>query len=263
MELLSKIVADCKQKPLKSINLFWMGDSFCNRQILEHLRFVRRELPRVKLYMSTNGGLLSRERSEAIVDEGLLDVINFDIDGATRETFEKIRRNLDFEQVESNVRHFLEYKKRQRMKKPETRVTIIRMQPNENEITDFKAKWSPLADKIDVNKFNTWLGTQDDLNVDRNLDASKDGRFDFACLHPWDELVIAADGRAGLCCLDYDLKAEVGNVYHQTVEEIWNAEAMSAYRQKMLNLEYGAIDVCRNCNAYIFQTSKTWAKLQR
>mgnify|MGYP001545071830 CR=1 FL=1 len=263
IELLQKIVEDCKGMPLKKINLFWFGDSLCNRQVIECLRVVRKELPNVKLYLSTNAGLLHEERSRAIIDESLVDVINFDIDGHTKETFESIRRNLDFDKVTKNVRYFLDYKKEKKASKPETRITIIRMTHTEDEIDDFKAYWKPLADKIDVNKYNTWLGTKEDLNVGKSFDESKEGRFDFACIHPWDELVIAADGKAGLCCLDYDLKAEVGDVSHQTIKEIWQGKELKFFRDKMLALDYDSIDVCRNCNAYIFQKSKTWAKLQR
>ncbi len=32
---------------------------------------------------------------------------------------------------------------------------------------------------------------------------------------------------------------------------------MNWYRKKMLKLEYSDIDVCRNCNAYIYQQDKT------
>ncbi len=92
--------------------------------------------------------------------------------------------------------------------------------------------WTPLADKVDVNKYNTWLGTQQDLNVGDSLEESQQGHFDFACTHPWDELVIGADGRAGLCCLDYELHAEVGDVNKNTVQEIWQSETMNWYRKK-------------------------------
>ena len=131
------------------------------------------------------------------------------------------------------------------------------------KIDDFVKFWSHLADKIDVNKYNTWVGTQKDLNVGSNFEESQKGAFEFACSHPWDELVIGADGKAGLCCLDYELEAEVGNVMKNTIKEIWQSDSMNWYRNKMLKLEYDDIDVCKNCNAYIYQQDKTWAKLQR
>ena len=164
---------------------------------------------------------------------------------------------------EQIVKEIEELWKDQKKKIPQTRVTIINMKPTTDEIDDFVKFWSPLADKVDVNKYNTWLGTQKDLNVGNSFEESQSGSFDFACSHPWDELVIGADGRAGLCCLDYELEAEVGDVMQNTIKEIWQSDSMNWYRKKMLNQEYDDLDVCKNCNAYIYQQDKTWTKLQR
>ena len=79
-EILEKVINDCVGKPLKKINLFWMGDSTLDKHMIEKIRVVRKKLPRVKLYLSTNAQLLTHERSRKIIDENLLDVINFDID---------------------------------------------------------------------------------------------------------------------------------------------------------------------------------------
>ena len=68
---------------------------------------LEKKLPRVKLYLSTNAQLLTHERSRKIIDENLLDVINFDIDGLNKNTFEGIRVNLDFDVVTDNVKYFL------------------------------------------------------------------------------------------------------------------------------------------------------------
>ena len=192
-----------------------------------------------------------------------LQTITIEVPEWFKETYEKIHLPLRFDKVVHNVRYFANYLKEQKKKKPQTRVTIINMKPTTDEIDDFVSYWSPLVDKVDVNKYNTWLGTQQDLNVGESFEESQQGGFDFACIHPWDELVIGADGRAGLCCLDYELEAEVGDVKKNTIQEIWQSEQMNWYRDKMLKLEYGEIDVCKNCNAYIYQQNNTWTKLQR
>ena len=126
-EILQKVVQDCIGYPLKKVNLFWLGDSFCHRAILDYLRYVRKELKDVKLYISTNASLLNEKRTRAIIDEELIDVINFDIDGFKKETYEKIRLPLKFDKVVHNVRYFSNYLKEQKKKKPQTRVTIINM----------------------------------------------------------------------------------------------------------------------------------------
>ena len=98
-----------------------MGDSTLDKHMIEKIRVVRKKLPRVKLYLSTNAQLLTHERSRKIIDENLLDVINFDIDGLNKNTFEGIRVNLDFDVVTDNVKYFLNYKKivERKCQKPE------------------------------------------------------------------------------------------------------------------------------------------------
>ena len=262
-EILDKIISDCKGKPLKKVNLFWFGDSLCNKHVIDHFRAIRAGLPGVKLYLSSNSELLSADRSRAIIDERLVDVINFDIDGVTAETHEYIRK-VSYEKVVENVQFFLDYLQKSPQKgKIQTRATIINMKENTTEVEPFVELWQGKVDKVDVNKYNTWLGDIEDRNVSTERSAPLSQKFDFACQHPWDELVISSEGEGGLCCLDYDLKAPLGSVMEQTVQEIWQSPMLQGYRQKMLNHQYDQIDVCKNCNAHIFQHKSTWAKLQR
>ena len=271
-DVLQKVVDDCKGKPLKKINLFWMGDSTVDKNMIEKIRIIRKNLPNVKLYLSTNAQLLSEKRSRILLEEDLLDVINFDIDGLNKNTFEGIRVKLDFDIVTKNVKYFLNYKKELKKSVPETRVTIIDMKPTKDEVSGFIAYWSSLADKVDVNHYNTWGGTQDELNYDdghikdehhAKLTESTGSGFDFACTHPWEEMVVGADGRIGLCCLDHELNEQVGDVKSNSIEEIWQGDVINSYRTKMLNLDYSSIGSCANCNAHTFQSNKTWAKIQK
>ncbi len=262
-EILEKILADCKGKALKKVNLFWFGDSLCNKHVIEHFRLIRSSLPGVKLYLSTNAELLDAEKAEAILDEGLLDVINFDIDGVKEETHFHIRK-VKLDKVIENILYFLNHQKTSaKGSKIQTRATIIEMNENAEEVPAFKEYWTGKVDKVDVNKYNTWLGDIEDRNVTKDRDTPLSSGFTFACQHPWDELVISSQGEGGLCCLDYDLKAPLGNVMESSVEEIWQNDTLKDYRNKMLTGQYDQIEVCKNCNAHIFQYKSTWAKLQK
>ena len=79
------------------------------------------------------------------------------------------------------------------------------MKPTKDEVADFVKYWSPLADKVDINHYNTWGGTQDELNGyshenSKHQDKLKESQNEnlTACTHPWEEMVIGADGRVGL-----------------------------------------------------------------
>ena len=128
------------------------------------------------------------------------------------------------------------------------------------------------ADKVDVNHYNTWGGTQDELNYDDShvnkihqdkLKESQNETFDFACTHPWEEMVIGADGRVGLCCLDHELNEQVGDIRKLSLQEIWQGDVINEYRNKQLRLDYQSIGSCKDCNAHTYQRDKLWAKLQK
>lgn len=261
LEVFDKILSDCRNKPLKKINLFWFGDPLCNPNLIYCLEKIRKELPKVKVYISTNAELLGRDKTDEIIANNLVDVINFDIDGIKKETYEGIRVGVNFDRVVENVHYFIDKKKNERAGRPQTRVTIIKMSRTEKEINEFKNYWSRYADKVDVNDYNTWLGSKEDSNVGKALEKSQKGRFRYPCIHPWTELVVSADGIAGLCCLDYNLTARLGNAMEKSIGEIWKGKELNSYRQKMIDLEYEKIGCCRDCNAYIYQDDKTWAKL--
>jgi MoaA/NifB/PqqE/SkfB family radical SAM enzyme len=66
LEMVEKIADDCKGQPVKKINLFWFGDSLCHKKVFECMCIIRKKLPKVKLYLSTNAGLLWKDRSQII-----------------------------------------------------------------------------------------------------------------------------------------------------------------------------------------------------
>ena len=93
---------------MRKISLFWFGDSLTNPEFIDQVRMVRKALPGVILNLGTNAALLTEKRSDIILEEGLLDRINFDIDGITKKTYESIRVGLDFDVVMKNVCYFID-----------------------------------------------------------------------------------------------------------------------------------------------------------
>ena len=72
-------------------------------EICEHLE--RIDMP---FGFTTNAALLTQEKTEALLAMSKFTAIVFSIDGATKETFEKIRLRGNYDQVMENVQRFLE-----------------------------------------------------------------------------------------------------------------------------------------------------------
>jgi MoaA/NifB/PqqE/SkfB family radical SAM enzyme len=259
-DILKKIINDCKGHKLRKINLFWFGESFIYPNLLNAITYIKTNLPKVKINISTNGSLVNEEISEKVINSGL-DTLNFDIDGATKETYESIRRNLNFSQVTENVHNFMKIRKKLKKKKPKVSVTIIRMDKTSHEIASFIKMWKGKVDHVGVNDYNTWLGSVEDRNIGEKKKKSISGKFTFPCEHPFNELVISADETAAMCCLDWNCSEKIGNIKTSSISEIWTGEEMKKRRKLLMENKYELIPICRNCNSFIFQEKSVWANV--
>jgi len=66
------------------------------------------------------------------------------------------------------------------------------------------------------------------------------------CGRPFVWLHILADGRVVPCCMNYSLNWTWGNLFEQSLEEIWNSEKRRMYILRQLGLERGGIP-CKYC----------------
>ncbi|MBM3265265.1 MAG: radical SAM protein [candidate division Zixibacteria bacterium] len=259
MDLYRKVIDECARhkRYVRLIQPFMFGEPFINKRLVEMIRYAKEKLPRTPINVSTNGSLLYPAKAQELIDVGL-DKINIDIDGATKETFEAVRIGLDYEEVVENARHLMGLKKRLGLRKPEITVTIIQMEPTEGEIEAFVELWKPAADHVVVQRYTTWTGSVEDRNTGEIAEASAAGGFTFPCKHPWEEFVIAHDGKVSLCCLDFDFKIVVGDVNTQSIREIWNGAPLEEVRRRMIDNRYHELELCSQCNNHIFQTACTW-----
>jgi MoaA/NifB/PqqE/SkfB family radical SAM enzyme len=82
---------------------------------------------------STNATLLGRERASAVLDAGL-DWISYSVDGATPETYEKIRVGASFRQVIRNIEVVGDLSERRQDRKLRTMLFFVMMKENIHEL---------------------------------------------------------------------------------------------------------------------------------
>jgi MoaA/NifB/PqqE/SkfB family radical SAM enzyme len=82
---------------------------------------------------STNVTLLTPDRAHALAEAGL-DWIAYSVDGATPETYEKIRVGASFEKVMGNIAGVQHLREKRRSGKPRTRLFFVMMKENIGEL---------------------------------------------------------------------------------------------------------------------------------
>ncbi len=65
-----------------------------------------------------------------------------------------------------------------------------------------------------------------------------------------EQMVVLADGRSTLCCVDYDAQAAIGDVRKNSLVKLWNSKAARKARQQMDKGWYPT-KLCRICKAFI------------
>ena len=69
------------------------------------------------------------------------------------------------------------------------------------------------------------------------------------CAYPHYSLTIDFNGDVLLCVQDWTRKVKFGNVYAETIEEIWFSKRMNEYRKNLIKGRDKAGTPCTNCNA--------------
>ena len=72
------------------------------------------------------------------------------------------------------------------------------------------------------------------------------GKLKNRCFALWRTSVVTWDGRVVPCCFDKDARFEVGNIYNNTFEKLWNSGKYNNFRKIVLSNRQGA-EMCRNC----------------
>ena len=253
-----------------------MGDPMLTPYFDEILPILRKY--GVLLNLTTNGTLLSEDRARAMID--ILKDVKFSFDGATADTFEKIRRGASFQQVLENINTLIRIRDEFCIEHPDHfrptvtfQVTLQR--DNIEELPDIMH----LAESIGVDRVKGYhLYVFEKELVDQSLmyhqqlanekirEAQRLGhqleiKTEFPslfalegdetvsstriiCKRLWEEVWIDHNGDVTPCCVPN--RPVMGNLYNDSFSAIWNGPEYQRFREGMQGDNQVAF--CQNCS---------------
>jgi MoaA/NifB/PqqE/SkfB family radical SAM enzyme len=148
LEVFKKIVAPLL--PTTSVLVaFGLGEPFLNKELMEILKQAKTINPLTNIFVSTNGTRLSEEISREIVVGHLIDVLQISIDGASEETYAKIRRRAksgnDYDIVLDALKTVIRIKKQYNQHFPRIKVEMLVNQHTSNDIFMFVEQMTNLG----------------------------------------------------------------------------------------------------------------------
>ena len=226
-----------------SLCLNQLGEPLLNKHVVDYVKWAKADGHHVGFY--TNGTLLNQLLADRLLDAGL-DYIVFSIDGATKETFERIRLGAKFEPTIKNIRYFCEAAKA-RKSACGVQVHMIVSDLTEHEKEAFQEFWRGYAETRLI-PLDDWAGQLKLPEKFGRPRTSKSKGERYPCDLLWTALYISAEGNVLYCCHDYKKESGLPSIMEEDLLKIWDTH-MSEERKKHLTKRYVSAP-CRDCNAW-------------
>jgi hypothetical protein len=255
-KIVDKVIDEASGYDITSIDVGESGDSFLNPQVINILRSIRSRF-HGPVRMFTNFQTFTPDKIDAVLEEGLLDRVIANVDGANPDTYRAVK-GLDLKTVESNILYFLKRKEElnrsiyfrvQSLTLHHYASTVRRVLGRaplhvpeelldvEDDFEDIVAQWKPrgiIPQRSIVTLWAEAASTNEGAANMRNLSLPPLRRiFPKPCRlldRIKDSFFVMPAGEVYLCCADFDFELIIGDVTTQTVEEIVKGER----RRKMI-----------------------------
>ncbi len=121
---------------LQNLNIIGIGEPLLNENLFEMIRLAKQELPAAStLSMTTNASLIDEQIADNMVLSGVDDIV-ISVDGATAETYNRIRDGADFAQVLKNIDLLNASRAKHDSKSPLLGFEFVAMKDNIEELPD-------------------------------------------------------------------------------------------------------------------------------
>ncbi len=194
-----------KYKP-EMVTLFGMGEPLMDKGIVDKIEWCTHY--GLDTFITTNSGLLDIDLTNNLIKAGLT-MIRF-----------SVHAEIDQNIMMRNIVNFLATNRIKYNDQVETHISAIL---KEGEyIKDITERWEGKVDHLEIWKPHNWAGAKNF----RKIDGKKT-----TCGRPiTGPLQVNVDGSVMICCFDYDSQMTIGNLRHQSLEEILESESYECIR---------------------------------
>lgn len=243
MSLFKKIIDEISTHNNITLVPFFRGESLLHPEFVEMSKYAKmRNISPVQL--TTNATLMTEDIAQALI--GIeLDFISFSVDSVDHDTYNKIRKGADLQDVLKNIEMFCELKEKMGCNKPEIQVSVIKTESTVDSIDEFVDFWQDRVDRVRVYEEHSKDGNYGSLSKNSYINALENRQ---PCLKPFTDTVIYWDGTVALCNHDWDRRDAIGNVNHNPIKDVWQNDKYKRIRYAHINNNDDLEKLCKRCD---------------
>jgi radical SAM protein with 4Fe4S-binding SPASM domain len=226
---------------LYSIELNGINEPLLKKDIDRYIRYAKDKGVLI-VSLHSNAFVLTNEISKKIINSGL-DLIIFSVDAIKKQTYNSIRKGGDFDRVMYNIHEFLNIKKEKDF--PLVQMSFSKNKFNYNELDEYISYWEDKVDIVSESSFcNPFIGTKREKEIEDKYRLESVSMNN--CYEPFQRLFIRQDGKVHPCCSFFGGEYIVGDIYDDSIREIWNNLKIKEFRKKVFE-ENDKNFICNKC----------------
>jgi radical SAM protein with 4Fe4S-binding SPASM domain len=241
LELFTKIISEAATIPqIWSVCLTGLGESMLDPHLEARIRLVRSLLPSETFVdVFTNGTYLTPARFDSLRDAGL-DCVSISLNAASAAKRKEIMGLDDWTKVISNIQYALTHRNGMKV---QIKAVVNEDKFTQDEATMLQALWgNPLLSEgeghfVPVMEGN-WAGESRTL---------RDFKPNESCGRALGQIYVTVDGRVTTCCFDPIGKQTFGDLKVETLREVYNSAAYTAFRQAHFEDKADRYEICAKC----------------
>ncbi|MBF0414096.1 MAG: radical SAM protein [Desulfamplus sp.] len=229
-----------------------LTEPFLIPDLMDKIKYLKKTKPLVNATLNTNGVLLNNKVIDDLI-ASKLDALTISLNMFNKNDFEWFTGVNKFDVIEENIKKLSRRKKETGAIFPQVILQYLNIPKNIPYIEKNEhQKLKQYVDSISLRGLSNWGGVIDIKNdiTTKNFN-NHYCRKELPCISLWNDLVIDWNGAIYPCCAVLPMKNKkefaLGNVQNDSVQDIWNGEALKELRLKqLLNEEV----ICKECGIY-------------
>jgi radical SAM protein with 4Fe4S-binding SPASM domain len=233
---------------LKVLRFVGMGEPLLHRNIAEMVAYAVSRKVALRVELLTNGSLLTNQMSDALIAAGLSRLV-ISLQGISKDKYRRISNvEIDIDDLVANIEYFY-----QRKTNTHVYIKIVDYALDEQDTEQkFYQIFGDICDSIAVENA---VPIMPGVDYEKVLKTPEGSETQFGlpvspiqvCPQPFFTMQVNPDGKV-VPCYQISYPAFMGDVNHQTMQEIWNGDAYRSFRRAMLDGRDTANAVCGKCN---------------
>lgn len=228
------LIDEISKHDVKRLTLFNNNEPLIDKRICNFVKYAHDNLDKMEITLSTNGILLTKEILIKLKKAGLT-YLYVSIPSVHDEYYTELMGR----SIKNLLNVLTDVKDKELIK-------MIRIAVPKTKYYDHKS----LQEQLGQYLICVWdLEYKENWNIQNKFNSIVDKiEYTGPCDRPLDQLVISSNGNVIICCRDWNYENVVGNIYDNTIFDIWHSEKMENIQKLIIEQNYNAIDCCKDCN---------------